>query len=83
MRNSLHSKDYKVLTGFLIDARKRADLTQQEVADRLGRTQSFVAKVESGERRIDVVEFLQICRIMRADSLDIIRRLKSSMARGD
>lgn len=83
MRKSLHSKDYKILTGLLIAARKAADLTQQDVADGLGRPQSFVAKVESGERRIDVVEFLQICRIMRADAGDIIRALKNRMGKGD
>jgi transcriptional regulator with XRE-family HTH domain len=83
MRKSVHSKEYKVLTGLLAAARKRADLTQQEVADSLGRHQSFMAKVESGERRIDIVEFLQICGILRADSMEILRQVRSSMGRRD
>jgi len=44
----------------LIQARKSAGLTQQAVADVLGKPQSFVAKYENGERRLDVVEFIRI-----------------------
>jgi transcriptional regulator with XRE-family HTH domain len=83
MRKSVHSKEYKVLTELLVAARKKADLTQQQVADRLGRPQSFVAKVESCERRLDVVEFLQICRTLRADAVNILRQVKSSMGGRD
>jgi transcriptional regulator with XRE-family HTH domain len=46
----------------MIIARKRAGLTQQALAARLSRPQSFIAKYETGERRIDVVEFIAICR---------------------
>ena len=45
-------------------ARHRAGLTQQELATRLGRPQSFVAKFERGERRIDVAEFIEIAKAM-------------------
>lgn len=47
----------------LKDARQGAGLTQQEVARKLGRPQSFVSKCESGERRVDVVELLDFLRI--------------------
>jgi transcriptional regulator with XRE-family HTH domain len=79
MRKSVHSREYKVLTGLLAAAREKADLTQQEVADRLGRPQSFMAKVESGERRIDVIEFLEICGILHADALGILRQVRTIM----
>lgn len=45
----------------LAAARVRQGLTQLQVADRLGRPQSFVSKYESGERRLDVIEFLDVC----------------------
>ena len=44
--------------------RLSAGLTQQQVADALGRPQSFVAKYENGERRIDIVEFVEICEVI-------------------
>jgi len=59
----------------MIEARKRAGLTQQDLATRLTRPQSFVAKYEGGERRIDVVEFIAICRAMSVDSVGILKKL--------
>jgi transcriptional regulator with XRE-family HTH domain len=51
----------------LIAARNAANLTQDAVARRLGRPQSFIAKVETGERSIDVVEFIAWAQIVRLD----------------
>jgi len=59
----------------MIETRKKAGLTQEQLAKRLRRPQSFVAKYEGGERRIDVVEFLAVVRAMRADPLNILRAL--------
>ncbi len=58
----------------MLETRKRAGLTQQEVADRLW-PQSFVAKYEGGERRIDIVEFLVIARALGADPVRLLRSL--------
>ncbi len=59
----------------MIAARKRAGLTQQQLAKRLKRPQSFVAKYEGGERRLDVVEFITIARAIGADPLRILKSL--------
>ena len=72
MRKSVHSRQYRVLLDKLIEARKATGLTQQKLADKLGRPQSFVAKYENGERRLDVVEFLEITKRLDADSHAII-----------
>ncbi len=58
---SLRSPQHRELLRRLIAAREKAGLTQQTVAKRLGRHQSFVAKYEGGERRLEVIEFVQIC----------------------
>ena len=60
MRKSVHSEAQELFCRLLVDARKNAGLSQQQLADRLKRPQSFVAKIEAGERRVDVVEFLTI-----------------------
>jgi len=76
MRKSTHSKPYLRFREALVAARESAGLSQHELARRLGRPQSFVSKCESGERRVDVVELVQICRILRADPIDIIRTVQ-------
>ena len=72
---SVHSAGQTAFCNLMIEARKRAGLTQQDLATRLTRPQSFVAKYEGGERRIDVVEFIAICRAMSVDSVGILKKL--------
>jgi transcriptional regulator with XRE-family HTH domain len=60
----------------MIKARKAADLTQHDLAKRLKKPQSFVAKYEGGERRLDVIEFLGITRAMGADPVRILKALQ-------
>jgi transcriptional regulator with XRE-family HTH domain len=59
----------------LIAARETTGLTQIEVAEALGRPQSFVSKYEIGERRIDVEEFLQIADALQIDAVTLLRSL--------
>jgi len=75
MAKSLHSKEYKALTVVLLEARKEAGLTQQQVADRLKKPQSFVAKYEGGERRLDVIEFLAVCKALKISAAHLIGQL--------
>lgn len=68
MPRSRSSPRYAQLAQLLVKAREAAGLTQVELAARLRRPQSFVSKVESGERRLDVIELLEIadgigCRV--------------------
>lgn len=72
---SVHSDAQKAFGQLLLETRKRAGLTQWEVAERLKKPQSFVAKYESGERRIDVLEFLVIARALDADPVRLLRAL--------
>ena len=75
MRKSLRSKQHELLVEQLTEARKSAGLTQAQVALKLDRPQSFVAKYENGERRIDVVEFLAIAAALKADPILLLKRL--------
>lgn len=64
MTKSLHTQEYNRFRRLLVAAREGSGFTQSEVALALGRPQSFVAKYERGERRLDVVEFVQICAVL-------------------
>src|SRR5262245_33255634 len=60
---SVHSARYRLLLGRLKTARLAGGLTQAQVAARIGQPQSFVSKVESGERRLDVVELERLAEV--------------------
>ena len=59
----------------MIAARKTAGMTQATLAVALCKPQSFVSKYESHERRLDVVEFVTIARVLGADPLPIVRAI--------
>lgn len=73
MRKSLRSPEYARLVGLLVAVRKDAGIRQQALAKKLGRPQSFIAKYEGGERRIDVIEFIDIARALGADPMKLLR----------
>lgn len=60
----------------LLDARRKRGLTQVEIAALLDKPQSFVSKYESGERRLDVVEFLEVCKALKVNPTTIIQQLE-------
>jgi transcriptional regulator with XRE-family HTH domain len=72
---SVHSAGQKVFCGLMVKARKLAGLSQHELAKRLHRPQSFVAKYEGGERRVDVVEFIEICEAIDTEPGKILKAL--------
>lgn len=75
MTQSVFSDRYHHLRELLIEARKKAGLTQVELAQKLSRPQSFVSKYELGERRLDVVEFLEVAKALGAKPEKVLKRL--------
>jgi len=64
------------LIDLLIERREAAGMTQTDLATRLGEYQSFVARLESGQRRIDVVEFLELAEVLKFDVVKAVTALK-------
>jgi transcriptional regulator with XRE-family HTH domain len=73
MQKSLKSAEYARLVDVLVAARHASGVRQQALAKKLGRPQSFIAKYEGGERRIDVIEFIAIARALDADPVRLFR----------
>lgn len=69
MSKSIYSKEYKTVVHKLKKARQKAGLKQEGVAFKLKKPQSFISKIESGERKLDIIELKKIARIYKK-SLD-------------
>jgi transcriptional regulator with XRE-family HTH domain len=63
------------LIALLVATRLQAGLTQRDLAARLKRPHSFIGRIEAGERRIDVVEFIEIARALEADPQQVFAKL--------
>ena len=73
MPKALHSERYQRFRTLLIERRKDAGLTQAALAERLMKPQSYVAKYEKGERRLDVVEFVEVAEAIDFDAAEFVR----------
>jgi transcriptional regulator with XRE-family HTH domain len=74
---------YKIVGACLTAARRQANITQQELAARLGKPQSFVSEYERGQRRVDVVELLVISRALGGHPIALFAEIARSARRSD
>jgi len=65
MANSIYLKEYKKVIERLKKARQESGLKQIEVAEKLGKPQSYISKIEQGERRVDIAELKLIAQIYK------------------
>jgi transcriptional regulator with XRE-family HTH domain len=72
---TLQSARHRALIDLLVAKREEAGLSQAELAERLGEYQSLVARLESGQRRVDVVEFIQLAQMLQFDPSKVIKDL--------
>ena len=72
MPGSVHKDEYRSIIDRLVAVRTGAGVTQVQLAERLGKPQSYVSKIERGERRLDVLEFCQIARGLDRDPADLL-----------
>ncbi len=71
--SSIYSEEYQLVIKLLRSTRIAKGLTQAQLAKALGKPQSFIAKVENGERRLDVIEFAHMARLLSLDPADTLR----------
>ena len=80
MPNPIHEARYETFRKMLTEARISKGMLQAEVADKLGKNQSFVSKYERGERRLDLPEFLEVADALGIDVVDFIKKYKVMVA---
>ena len=83
MTKTIHSKRHRYLVKAVIEARERAGISQTELARRFKQYQSWAARLESGERRIDVCEFLLLAEAIGFNPVKLLEELIQVEARGD
>ncbi len=66
---------YRRVPPFLRELRNRAGLTQRQLAQRIGQTQWWVARSETGSRRLDIAEFIEFCLGCKADAAEALTEL--------
>jgi len=80
MPRTLGRPRHEALRTFIVEKREEAGLTQHEVSARLDRPQSFIASIETGQRRVDVVELVDLAEAIGFDPHNAVQRLLSAVA---
>jgi transcriptional regulator with XRE-family HTH domain len=82
LATTLGLKRQKILITFLIEHRKAAGMTQAQLADRLSKSRSFITRLQSGQRRIYVVELLELAEVLGFDAGKVVGALRRAEVRG-
>jgi transcriptional regulator with XRE-family HTH domain len=77
MEKAIHGSEHQRLCALLRAYRERAGLRQTDVAQKLDVPQSFVSKYESGERRLDLIELRQVCRVLNVSLAEFVAAFES------
>lgn len=79
--NPVFGPDYQQAREVLLRARRRAGLSQRELARALGKANSHVTRIERGQRRIDLLEFHEIARVLGVDPVSLFAELAAELSR--
>lgn len=79
MEKTIYSEEYSMFLRLLRETREASEISQTDIAMSLGKTQSFVSKVERGERRLDIVELRAFCQAMGISFLSFASRFEESL----
>lgn len=79
---SIHKPEYQTLLNMLVEIRNKAGLKQTELADLLGRSQSYVSDVERGGRRLDLLQLREYCQACGQDFVSFVRRFEKTVIGG-
>lgn len=81
MGSTIYSPEHRQFVALLRELREAAGLTQEQLAQRLERDQPWVSVIESGQRRVDVIELREICRALAVHPVDFMVMLEQRLKR--
>ena len=81
MSTSIYTREYRAMIRLLREVRERAGITQVELAQMLGRTQSFVSKTERGESRLDIIQLRSILKKLGMNLEEFSRQLERELSK--
>ena len=81
MEKTIYTAEYAQLLQLLREIREQAGITQTDLAERLGHSQSFVTKFERGDRRLDVIQLRTICAALGTDLAAFVAELERRLGK--
>jgi transcriptional regulator with XRE-family HTH domain len=79
MTRSTHHDGYQAFLELLRRTRKASKVTQEQIAERLGNRQTFISKIESGSRRLDVIELMEYLKAIKVNPATFVRQLAAAL----
>lgn len=79
MEKSIYSREYQAVVQLLRETREKAGITQVELAEMLGQSQSFVSKSERGDRRLDIIQLRTVCAALGLTLADFVNQLERKL----
>jgi transcriptional regulator with XRE-family HTH domain len=82
MEKTIYTREYATVLRLLREAREQAGVTQVQLAEKLHQTQSFVSKIERGDRRLDIIQLRAICQVLGLTLPAFVERLEREIETG-
>jgi len=79
MEKTIYKNEAHILSELLYSLRLKAGLKQSELANKISVPQSFISKIENGQRRIDIIELYRICKIYGITLVEFIRQFEERL----
>lgn len=76
LKKTIHAKEYHSVIAMVRELREQKHFTQKELADKIGSDQTFISKIEIGERRLDIIELKYICDALEINLTEFVRQLE-------
>ncbi len=80
MEKTIFGPEYRAVTALLFEFREKTGITQVDLANKLGVTQSYVSKVERGERLLDVIQLREFCKALDTDLTTFVKKLEKRLS---